>query len=146
VAKDSSTTPDVSEKLLKELLASKRELSNNELAGLMRKIRPVVRDENGRCFYIKPVDPREIAFTWDPVLAGRASGITRTETIYTLHRFGYHGLFKPSIAEVLSMVPQNLLDKVVAFETTGPSDMSDLKRQWVAVEAGYHVAVTHLYS
>lgn len=142
MTKKSATTPNVNKELFEKLLASKRELSNNELAELVRKIRPVVRDKNGRCYYIKPVDPREVAFTWDPVLTEEATRITRIETIHTLHSFGYYGMFKPSIAEVLSMVPQNLLDKVIAFETIGPSDMSDLKRQWAAVNANYHVAVT----
>ena len=143
-----SATPDVDRELLAVLLAFKRELSDDELVELSQRIRPVVRDYTGQYFYIEPVDPRNGAFTWCPIYAGdvsRLGGIVRISTIYTLHSFGYPGFFKPSVAEVLSMIPQHLLNKVSAFETIGPSDESDLTRQEAATNAGYHVAVTHLY-
>ena len=143
-----TTTPNVDEDLLAVLLAYRRELSDLELTELARKIQPIVRDENGRCFFIKPVDPRGVSFLWDPSFAEEADGpggIVRHSTIYTLHPFSYHGMFKPSIAEVLAMIPQHLYDKVIAFETTGPDDASDLNRQRAAMNASLHVAVTHLY-
>jgi hypothetical protein len=54
-------------------------------------------------------------------------------------------MFKPSVAEVLAMIPVHLLDKVTAFETIGPSDVYDLHRQRAAMNASFHVAITHLY-
>ena len=141
-----STAPNVDEQLLAVLLAYKRELSDEELADLAQRIRPVVRDENGRCFYIEAVDPRKEAFTWSPTLtdeaADGAGGIVRIATIYTLHSYGAPSLFKPSIAEVISMIPQHLLGKVIAFETVCPDDVGG---QRSALAKGYHVAVTHLY-
>lgn len=140
------TTFNVDEQLLAVLLAYKRDLSNEEITELAQKIRPVVRDENGRYFYIKPVDPQKVAFTWSPTLTDEVAdgrgGIVRIATIYTLHGYGAPSFFKPSIAEVLSMIPQHLLGKVIAFETISPDDLSG---QWSAVAEGYHVAVTHLY-
>lgn len=33
-----------------------------------------------------------------------------------LHGYGYYGLFKPSVGEVIRQIPKDLLEKVVAFE------------------------------
>jgi hypothetical protein len=142
-----STAPIVDEQLLAVLLAQKRELSDEEITELVQKIRPVVCDESGRYFYIKPVDPREESFIWDPTLTDEAVGemgsIARVATIYTLHEYGAPSFFKPSIAEVLSMIPQHLLGKITAFETISPDSPEG---QWPALKEGYHVAVTHLYA
>lgn len=143
-----ATTPNVDEDLLAVLFAYRRELTDQELVELTQKIRPICRDAGGRCFFIRPVDPRRRSFLWAPSFAEAADGpggIVRHSTIYTLHSFSYHGMFKPSVAEVLAMIPQHLLDKVIAFETIGPGNASDLNRQLAAINASFHVAVTHLY-
>lgn len=143
-----SKTPSVDEDLLAVLLAYKRELSDQELAELAQKIRPICRDKEGKCFFIEPVDPRKVSFIWSPSYTEEADGpggIVRHSTIYTLHSFSFHGMFKPSVAEVLAMIPLHLLDKVIAFETIGPDDVYDLNRQRAAMNASFHVAITHLY-
>lgn len=33
-----------------------------------------------------------------------------------LHGYGYYGLFKPSVGEIIRQIPKDLLEKVVAFE------------------------------
>lgn len=143
-----SITPDVNGKLLRVLLANRRDLMDDELAELSAKIRPVVRDEAGRYFYVDPVHPRDVAFNEDPIFMERADGprgIVRLSTIYTLHCFGNPRHFQASVADVLSMIPLRLLHRVMAFETVGPRSEADFDRQTVANDAGYHVAVTHLY-
>lgn len=65
--------------------------------------------------------------------------------IRTLHTYGSPCFFKPSVAEVLAQIPDDMLEGVVAFETRGPSDVADMNRESEALNAGFHVARTRLY-
>ena len=138
-------TPDVDEAMFKELLTGKRELSDKQIADLLKRVKPVVR-RNGSLYYIKPVDPRGVSFIWDPKTTKKATDLSEVGKINTLHTWGYYGLFKPSLAEVLEMIPEDQIENCKAFETIGPDDVHDLNRQWAAVDGGYHVAVTILYT
>lgn len=122
------------------------EVSKERIRELAERIKPVVQFvRNGRC-YIKPVDLFGIAYTWNPKSAGKATGLKPLCDITTYHTYGYYGMFKPSIAEVLAQIPAEHLDKVVAFEIVdSPKDADDLNRQSKAINAGYHVATTRLY-
>jgi hypothetical protein len=140
------STPDVDEAALQVLLAQKRELTDEEIATMLVRIKPVVR-RDGSLYYIQSVDPRKIAFTWRPETTDEAVGLKEHSVIHTLHTWGYYGMFKPSLAEVLSMISvAAVIEGVVSFETIGPDDINDLNRQGVAVNAGYHVANTILYT
>ncbi len=102
--------------------------------------------QTGELYYIEPVDPRGVAFSWDPIPTEKAMGIMPVRDITTYHSFGYYGNFKPSVAEVLAMIPQELVDEVVAFEIIkSPETADDLNRNSGARDAGYHVATTRLY-
>lgn len=138
-------TPDIDPSGLRKLLARKRELSEQEVSEMLRSIRPVVR-RGDRLHYIAPVDPRRVSFMWEPEVLEEATDLTRLAEVHTLHEFGCHGFFKPSLKEVLSMIPSELIPRTKAFETSGPKDIHDLHRQSAAVDAGYHVAVTVLYT
>ena len=57
-----------------------------------------------------------------------------------------YGMFKPSIAEVISCIPEYMWKKVYAFEIVDkPRDASDLNKEREALNAGFHVATTRLY-
>lgn len=123
-------------------------ISDTRLKQLAKKIRPVVRGSNGTLHYIKPVNLKETAFTWDPDLAEETISPTLIATIRTLHTYGYHGFFKPSIAEVLAQIPLDLLDSVDAFETHGPDTAEDFyqdEETTNAFNSGFHTAKTMLY-
>ena len=137
-------TPNVDKELLGILLAYKRELSDEQIAEMLETMQPVVR-RDGELFYIKSVDPRKVSFTWGPTTTKKATGLLEIARIYTLHTWGYYGFFKPSLEEVLSMIPMHLITNIKAFEINGPKDVHDLNRQNDAVDAGYHVAVVTLY-
>lgn len=120
-------------------------LTNERLAELQATIKPVIRDGKD-LWYIEDVDPRNIAFTWDPKPTEKATGLKLLCTARTLHTYGYHGFFKPSIAEVLAQVPADLVDKAVAFEVNGPGTADDLNQEKEALDAGFHVAQTSFYA
>lgn len=106
------------------------EISDEKLSSLLARIKPVFDFPNkGKC-YIKPVDPRKVSYIWDPTPDGSAKGLKSLCDIDTYHAFGYYGLFKPSIAEVLAQIPEDKLDQVVAFEIVNqPRTASDLNDQ-----------------
>ena len=122
------------------------EVPEERIQELAERIKPVVYfARKGRC-YIKPVDLFDIAYTWEPKSADKATCLNPLCDITTYHTYGYYGMFKPSIAEVLAQIPAEHLDKVAAFEIVGsPETVDDLNREHEAVNAGYHVATTRLY-
>jgi hypothetical protein len=106
------------------------------LVRFARTLRGYVRHSEGDLYYIKEVNPHNIAFTWDPKAAKKATGLVPLEQIVTYHTWAYYGFFKPTIAEVLSQIPENCLESIVAFETDVDS---------VQLCGDYHVASTTLY-
>ena len=121
-------------------------IDGERLAELVERIKPIVDfPRKGKC-YIKPVDPSKVAYTFDPKPTEPAGDLVTLDDITTYHGYGYYGIFKPSIAEVLAQIPTELIDRVVAFEIIDwPRDASDLNREREALDAGYHVATTRLY-
>lgn len=95
--------------------------------------------------FMKPVDPYNQAFSWSPVAAEPAPGLVPYATIKTLHRYAYYGFFKPSIAEVLSQIPAELVGRAVGFTCDGPETSDDLNAELIALDAGFQVATTTLY-
>jgi hypothetical protein len=109
------------------------EISDERLEKLTARIRPIVAIDD-EYHFIEPVDPRGVSFIWDPKPTEKASGLTQIAVIPTLHSYGYYGIFKPSIAEVLAMIPHTIIDT-----------SADLNAQGSIVDGGYHLAQTTLY-
>lgn len=105
-------------------------ISDERLEELMKQMQPVVRfarlynehgtkelqrEKRGDLYYIRPVHPRNQTFVFDPKPTKRAYGLKPFKTIETYHMTG--GFFhKPSIAEVIAQIPEDCLERVVAFE------------------------------
>lgn len=123
------------------------EITDEELDTLSARIKPVVNfSKKGKCF-IKPVGLRTVAYTWEPKPDKKAKDLKPLRDIRTYHTYGYYGFFKPSIAEVIAQIPKELLDQVVAFEIIkAPETAGDLNEEHDALNAGYHVATTRLYT
>jgi len=122
------------------------EISSEELEARYSRLKPVVKDEQGKLHWIKRPDSlSHIAFTWDPKLEEEATGLKPIKTITTLHTYGYYGMFKPSIKEVLAQVPSKLLNEAVAFHVQGPETAQDLNKFKKELNDGFHVAFTTFY-
>ncbi len=124
------------------------EVTEDRIKELAERIKPVVQFDGGK-YYIELVlvDLFRTAYTWDPKPANKATGLKLLCDITTYHTYGYHAMFKPSIAEVLAQIPDDYLDKVVAFEIVrSPETADDLNREPEALKVGYHVATTRLYA
>lgn len=131
------------------------EISDEKLESLMEKIKPVIRysrritgafklvkHSEGDLYFIEPVDPREIAFTWEPKPTKFARNVNPEpyKSIGTYHNYGAPVLFKPSIAEVLAQIPEEDIKRCVAFET-----ISEGLDGANCLPEGCHVTTTRLY-
>jgi len=119
-------------------------ITNERIAELLKTLQPVVR-KDGSPWYIEPVHPRNVSFTWSPSFTEEAKALKPLRTVRTLHTYGYYGMFKPSIAEVLAQVPADLVGVATAFEVNGPKTAADLNQEKEALNQGFHVAQTTFY-
>lgn len=117
-------------------------LTEEELHRRAAKIRPMI---NGK--FVEPGNIIDSCYTWDPKYTGASSaGLIPLVHILTYHSFGYHGVFKPSAAEVLACISERFLPHTVAFEIIGPPvNSEDLNRQQEYLNAGFHQALTALF-
>jgi hypothetical protein len=136
------------------------EISDEDLIFWMERLRPVVRfnvdysdssnmhplekKDTGIPFWIEPVDPRKVAFTWEPKPT-KIAQVYQVGHMITYHRFGAPSLFKPSIAEVIAQIIKTPVpDGVIAFET-GNGDLSCVN-VYNGAESSWHWCPTILYA
>jgi hypothetical protein len=96
---------------------------------------------NNELFWIKNVNPFNIAFAWSAEPIGVATGLKEIKTIKTYHSYAYYGFFKPTIEEVIAQIPVELRGKVAAFEVVPPNGVADC----LTPDDKYHKAHTVLY-
>ena len=111
-------------------------------------IKPV-KKEDGGLFYLTETDPVSCSFTWTETTK-RARNLKEIARVKTLHKYGYHGFFKPSLeevyAQILKATSKDTLKKSVALQTIGPDTVHDFAKDKREFDAGYHVAETILYA
>lgn len=130
-------------------------ISDEELMRRYLKIKPVT-NVNGKKYWLRnySIDemrnasflPKRIADISTPV--GEALSNHTHYDFHCLHTFGYPGFFKPSVAEVLAQIPQDVYEQYVidAFEIIDiPTSVDDLNKFWNATKQGFHVSVVRLY-
>lgn len=94
------------------------EIDDVELERLMQLMKPVARFGEDKWLHtIMPVNPRNVAFTWDPSPAEKLTDAFEVARIETYHTCGYIACFKPTITEVLAQIPKHLIDETEFFET-----------------------------
>lgn len=94
------------------------EITDERLAELDARFTPLVwRD--GKLFKIERPDLRRTAFTWDPKTTEEVTDFQEVRQTTTDHYCGYHAFFKPSIAEVLAQVPDDLPEEANAYVLQG---------------------------
>ena len=120
-------------------------VSKEVLTERAKKVRAVV--EFGRKkHFIQEQNIFTTAYTWEPKKAGKANGLVPLQDVKTYHTWTYYGFFKPTIAECLAQIPDEIFDQVVAFEIIrGPESADDFNEDKEAFNAGHHVAVTRYY-
>lgn len=131
-------------------------LADDYIRGLAERIRPLVRfvqgedklveSREGDPYTIEPKHIFNMAYNWDPKPVERITEeLVPLRDITTYHAYGYYQFFKPSVAEVLAQIPEDLVDRVAYFEIVWePETAADLRGE--AVKAGFHEARTRLYA
>jgi hypothetical protein len=123
---------------------------DSELLARLHRVQPLVRDEGGKLkailldeMFHDIANARNYSYLWNYMLPTDPGELVEVAQVQTLHTFGYLGLFKPSIAEVLCQMPSDL--DADFFEVVGPNTSVDLNAERDAVNAGFHVATTIFY-
>jgi len=130
------------------------EIAKERLEELVREIKPIVRfakvttsrgskmekNDDGDLYFIKDIDPKNVAFTWKPKPTRTAKEVNPNpyKSIVTMHTYGAPTLFKPSIAEILAQIPDEDIGRCVAFETLTNYVGS-------THDSSYHTTETRLY-
>ena len=121
------------------------QLSDEELWERYKHIKPVAKKDN--LFYHLKVYNIEMlrhqSFIWNGKDELREQinpkDIEELDDFSCYHTYGYYGLFKPTIAEVLQQFPDELLDEANAFYMLKyPESMQDLKEQEDIFNLGCH--------
>lgn len=120
---------------------------SDELLSERLKRFTVLVQKDGELFRRTPCDPRNIAFTWEKPTEGgpvQFKEVTRTRTKHTC---GYHAFFKPSLAEVLAQMPDDVGDANAFFIitdtfATGDKDETDADDIQLFKDGSGHLATT----
>lgn len=133
-----------------------REISNEELKQLAQKIRPVAYYGNNLCYLDLDLESnldikrlRSSSFIWEleKIKGDIAIDLKEFTLIIMKFTFGSPILFKPTVTEVLSQIPEKLLEKTVAYEIPeqflGSENIINLliDGKWET----FHLAVVRLY-
>ncbi len=140
------------------------EMSETELHKLSEQVRPVkdfrsFSQKTGLHFIeMKPLDTPDlhlsVPFLENARPATKADGLRVLADITTYHIFarGHHAYFKPTISEVLRQIPEEYLDRVVAFEIVERvEENGHMNEGWKVIQdsdgesGGLHSVTTRLY-
>lgn len=120
-------------------------ITTEELIERYKKIKPIVKIED--IYYLlkefATSELNSISYIWNKNDDKREivdeSKIETIGEFSCYHTYGYHGIFKPSIGEVLSQFPDDLLKEANSFYLyQTPEDVNDLNSQKNIVGAGCH--------
>ena len=122
-------------------------LSQDQINQFLAHMEPVFHDYHNKLWSMKPVNPYNVAFTWEPKSVGESHhDLVELERIRTRHTFGAPALFKPSINEVLAQIPEDLIALTVAFETFPEYDPAVGAMSQFTEDGEQHEATTVLYA
>ena len=107
-------------------MSTKSKFNEAALIKLAREIKPVVKNKKGKLHFIEPVDISEVSFMYDPRYSEPAKGLKEIGRVTTEHTTGGF-FFKPSVKEVLTQIPNYILNEnPVAFSILeGSASISD---------------------
>lgn len=127
------------------------EISKEELLRRYEKIKPIVEYE-GKKYFLREFDEKEltnISYIYDKKdnIRNAADMLhyipCMGRDFECIHKYGYCGLFKPSIAEVLAQISEEDLEMADAFEIIRLQDWAKNK---IVFDQGYHISVVRLYT
>ena len=130
------------------------EISKEELISRYERIKPVVKYDQKRYFLTNFSEDEltKSSYLWMiKERLGEEFDITKYSPMpeydfECIHKYGSPNFFKPSIAEVLAQISDLVLDSVCAFEIIEkPENVTDLYRNKIAFDNGFHTSIVRLY-
>ena len=131
--------------LEKKLLKKEENLPKEEAIKMARRIRPILRltedqmhvgimlngRRHSRRYWVKSRNIYDQCFSYKAEPYAAVYGLKEVTTIETWHKSPNSSLLRPSVYEVLYQIPEDLRDKVVAFELY--SEKASICELWSSV-------------
>lgn len=129
--------PEIDDKRLKELYhLLKPIVTIDEMKYLLREF-TLQELRNQSYIWNRHEDKRDII---DP------NKLETVDDFLCLHTWGYYGLFKPSIAEVLSQAPESVIEQANTFEIIeSPETREDVFKYKEVIDNGFHLSKVRAY-
>ena len=129
--------PEINDKRLKELYQLLKPIVTiDEMKYLLREF-TLQELRNQSYIWNRHEDKRDIV---DP------SRLETVDDFLCLHTWGYYGLFKPSIAEVLSQAPESVIEQANTFEIIESSETrEDVFKYKEVIDNGFHLSKVRAY-
>lgn len=129
--------PEINDKRLKELYQLLKPIVTiDEMKYLLREF-TLQELRNQSYIWNRHEDKRDVV---DP------SRLETVDDFLCLHTWGYYGLFKPSIAEVLSQAPESVIEQANTFEIIeSPETREDVFKYKEVIDNGFHLSKVRAY-
>lgn len=129
--------PEIDDKRLKELYQLLKPIVTiDEMKYLLREF-TLQKLRNQSYIWNRHEDKRDIV---------DSSRLETVDDFLCLHTFGYYGLFKPSIAEVLSQAPESVIEQANTFEIIeSPETREDVFKYKEVIDNGFHLSKVRAY-
>ena len=129
--------PEIDDKRLKELYQLLKPIVTiDEMKYLLREF-TLQELRNQSYIWNRHEDKRDIV---DP------NKLETVDDFLCLHTWGYYGLFKPSIAEVLSQAPESVIEQANTFEIIeSPETREDVFKYKEVIDNGFHLSKVRAY-
>ena len=129
--------PEINDKRLKELYQLLKPIVTiDEMKYLLREF-TLQELRNQSYIWNRHEDKRDVV---DP------NKLEIVDDFLCLHTWGYYGLFKPSIAEVLSQAPESVIEQANTFEIIeSPETREDVFKYKEVIDNGFHLSKVRAY-
>jgi len=129
-------------------------ITDEELRKRYERIKPIV-EIDGEKYFLRTFTEEELrtkSYIWNMYEDKREKvnideyAALEEHDFECIHRYGYYALFKPSIAEVLAQIPDDLARLVNLFEIIDePKTEEDFSKNKIVFDNGYHISKVRLF-
>lgn len=128
------------------------EIDDNRLKELYQLLKPIVTIDEMK-YLLREFTLQELrnqSYIWNRHEDKRdivdPSRLETVDDFLCLHTWGYYGLFKPSIAEVLSQAPESVIEQANTFEIIeSPETREDVFKYKEIIDNGFHLSKVRAY-
>ena len=128
------------------------EIDDNRLKELYQLLKPIVTIDEMK-YLLREFTLQELrnqSYIWNRHEDKRdvvdPNKLETVDDFLCLHTWGYYGLFKPSIAEVLSQAPESVIEQANTFEIIeSPDTREDVFKYKEVIDNGFHLSKVRAY-